>query len=248
MHVFPNGKKYFGLTSKAPDLRWKNGHGYTNQRLVFSAIIKYGWNNITHIVLLSGLDRPTAEQAEIFLIENNKTADRAHGYNIALGGTEWAPESRDKARRKLVGQKRSAEFCKRCRESQLGRKASPELRAKLSIAHMGRKLSAENVENLRRINTGKKRSDETRKKMSDNKRKFYKDPKNRAKTAATAVGRKRPVVQMSLSGDEVHRYESLKKAAAAMGCCRASIINATRVRKDGITYGRIAQGFKWRYA
>lgn len=28
VHIFPNGKKYFGITSKAPNQRWENGKGY----------------------------------------------------------------------------------------------------------------------------------------------------------------------------------------------------------------------------
>lgn len=246
-HYFQNGKVYFGVTKRDPEKRWAGGLGYRGQKRLFAAIVRFGWENITHIVLLSKLDRATAEAAEKFLIANNKATDPAHGYNYHPGGFICAEEATERARLKLLGRKRSPEFCERIRVRALGRKASPELRAKLSLAHKGQKLSAENVENLRRINTGKKRSEETCRKLSDNKRKFYGDPRNRARASALASNRQRAVAQLSRSGEEVHRYGSIKEAAAAIGCCRTSITNAMRVRKDGATYGRIAHGFMWRY-
>ena len=30
-HVFPNGKRYIGITSKKPEARWENGSGYSKE-------------------------------------------------------------------------------------------------------------------------------------------------------------------------------------------------------------------------
>ena len=32
-HIFPNGKAYFGITSQYPCVRWKNGKGYSDNKI-----------------------------------------------------------------------------------------------------------------------------------------------------------------------------------------------------------------------
>lgn len=87
MHTAPNGKRYIGITSLAPELRWgKNGLGYRNNRLFNKAIHKYGWDNIEHEILFEGLTQEEAEQKEIELIAFYDTTNTKKGYNISLGG------------------------------------------------------------------------------------------------------------------------------------------------------------------
>ena len=50
VHVFPNGKRYVGITGRPVKERWKNGSGYHGQ-VVENAIKKYGWDNIKHEIL-----------------------------------------------------------------------------------------------------------------------------------------------------------------------------------------------------
>lgn len=58
VHIFPNGKLYFGITSKQPNARWEGGSGYgDNQPVMKAAIAKYGWENIEHEILFEGLSR-----------------------------------------------------------------------------------------------------------------------------------------------------------------------------------------------
>lgn len=45
MHRFPNGKVYIGITRVAPEKRWRNGKGYSENRFMQFAINKYGWEN-----------------------------------------------------------------------------------------------------------------------------------------------------------------------------------------------------------
>lgn len=63
-HTFPNGAIYIGMTDMKPEDRWLNGWGYKNCPLMFNAILKYGWDNVTHEILLDGLDIETARQIE----------------------------------------------------------------------------------------------------------------------------------------------------------------------------------------
>lgn len=86
MHIFPNGKKYIGITSQNVSRRWRNGKGYKSQQMLTRAINKYGWGNIRHIELYSNLTKEEAEQKERELISKHKTSLRKYGYNIEPGG------------------------------------------------------------------------------------------------------------------------------------------------------------------
>lgn len=57
MHTFPNGKVYIGQTKQNPKYRFKNGNGYKGCTYVYSAIKKYGWENIKHEILIDNLSR-----------------------------------------------------------------------------------------------------------------------------------------------------------------------------------------------
>lgn len=86
IHIFPNNKKYIGITSQTPKRRWRDGSGYKSQEMLTRAINKYGWENIKHIVLFENLTQEQAEQKEIELINKYKTNIRKYGYNIESGG------------------------------------------------------------------------------------------------------------------------------------------------------------------
>ena len=92
MHVFPNGKKYIGITSKTPNGRWEGGTGYNQirQPMMYNAIQKYGWENVEHIILFKNLSYEEASQKEIELIAKYKTNCRKYGsdygFNMTDGG------------------------------------------------------------------------------------------------------------------------------------------------------------------
>lgn len=67
-HTFPDGHVYYGITSSEPNKRWANGHGYSGQSVMGAAVKKYGWNNIRHEVLASGLSEEDAKRIEHELI------------------------------------------------------------------------------------------------------------------------------------------------------------------------------------
>lgn len=85
VHTTPNGKKYVGITSQKPTVRWHNGCGYKGT--YFSrAIMKYGWENISHEVLFSDLSKEDAVKMEREYIQKLGTTNRDKGYNLSLGG------------------------------------------------------------------------------------------------------------------------------------------------------------------
>lgn len=69
-HRFPNGKVYVGMTSQEPELRWDNGRGYEENRKMFSAILEFGWRNISHEIIASGLSEEEARERERREIES----------------------------------------------------------------------------------------------------------------------------------------------------------------------------------
>ena len=82
-HTFPNGKKYIGISSDCEN-RWRNGKGYETQPKMDRAIQKYGWENIKHDIVLSGLSKEQANELEKYLIAELNTIQ--NGYNVTIGG------------------------------------------------------------------------------------------------------------------------------------------------------------------
>ena len=85
-HTSPSGKCYIGITSaKNPNLRWGVGgrrylykHETRGEHVKFvNAINKYGWDNIKHEILETGLTHKEAKEKEKYYIEL-KIATKRH--------------------------------------------------------------------------------------------------------------------------------------------------------------------------
>ena len=74
------GKRYVGKSAN-PKYRWNNGRGYKTCPLINEAIQRYGWDNFTHEVLLTGLTKDEAKEREDFYIALFRTTDPRYGYN-----------------------------------------------------------------------------------------------------------------------------------------------------------------------
>ena len=85
-HTAPNGKAYIGITSQKPATRWQNGRGYSQNKLFYRAINKYGWESFKHEILFTGLTQEQAEKKEMELIKLYDLTDPTKGYNIQYGG------------------------------------------------------------------------------------------------------------------------------------------------------------------
>lgn len=146
MHIFPNGKRYVGITGQSTKQRWRvNGNGYRPQKLMYRAIKKYGWENIEHIIVAENLSVIDAGQLEKELIKKYKTTNIKFGYNQSTGGEN----------------------------SPIGVRRSDETRKKLSLSHIGKAshnkgvhLSKERKRHLSEVNKGKTLSEETKAKIS----------------------------------------------------------------------------------
>lgn len=85
-HTSPSGKVYIGITGKNPEDRWRNGRGYAHNSIFAKAIRKYGWDNISHEILLENLSAEEAREAEQRFIYQYKANEREFGYNLTAGG------------------------------------------------------------------------------------------------------------------------------------------------------------------
>jgi len=88
-HTFPDGKVYIGKTMKNPEERWgKLGRGYQGQPIIFDAILAYGWNNIKHEVIFSGLTEREAYLKEQELIRLSCEEGQNGNYNVQFSKRE----------------------------------------------------------------------------------------------------------------------------------------------------------------
>lgn len=91
MHIFPNGKRYIGLTKRSLKARFgKQGNNYRGQ-YVYQFIQQYGWDNIQHILVKDHLTEKQASDMEINLIRKYNTY--YDGYNRSLGGETGTNDS-----------------------------------------------------------------------------------------------------------------------------------------------------------
>ena len=81
MHKFPDGKIYVGMTCQPLSQRWRGGSGYSNS-YVHTAIKKFGWDNVKHYILFTGLDRESAKFVESYYINTRHAYLPEYGYNI----------------------------------------------------------------------------------------------------------------------------------------------------------------------
>ena len=151
IHIFPNLKRYIGVTRNSVEKRWGyNGRNYRSQ-IVWRAIEKYGWDNIKHEIFAVCETKEEAERVERFLVKFYNTTDPMYGYNILPGGdvstNDATPEMRYKLGNGSRGRPRTeeekrkiSEGCKRAFDRPesngcVGKKASEETKEKMRKAH-----------------------------------------------------------------------------------------------------------------
>lgn len=106
-HVFPNNKRYIGITCQDPHVRWDYGWGYKEniQPMMYRAIQKYGWNNIQHNILYDHLTEAEAKQKEQELILFYHTCiydPLCNGYNMTYGGEGALKYTTEEAREEAL--------------------------------------------------------------------------------------------------------------------------------------------------
>lgn len=164
-HVFPNGKRYIGLTRTSVEERWGfRGYNYKTQ-FVGRAIIKYGWENIKHEIICECDDKSDAEELERIFIGYYETTDPQYGYNVLPGGDVGVNDATPEMRKKLGNGMR-------------GKHHTEETRRKISE---GLKRAIDN--GTRKVRYGEKASEETKEKMRKARKEWYQKGNNAQKAA-----------------------------------------------------------------
>lgn len=168
VHITPSQKLYIGI-AKNPESRWKNnGANYGHNNYFSKAIQKYGWNNIQHIVLISGISRDVACECEKSLIAKYQSNKSNFGYNLTGGGDGRLGCHLSEETKAKIGKANSVAL--------KGRKLPEEVKAKLrgkSSAMKGKHHTEEakrknsEAHKGKQYHLGHRASDEARKRMSE---------------------------------------------------------------------------------
>lgn len=147
-HIFPNGKKYVGITSQNPSKRWQRGNNYTHNPRLERAIKKYGWDNIQHIIVGEYETAAEAGAVEQKLISEQNLQNGKFGYNISPGGQFGCHSEETK--------KRMSESRKGSRNPMYGRRGKSSPRYGKPGGMLGKHLSEESKKKISRANAGNK--------------------------------------------------------------------------------------------
>lgn len=160
-HTTPNGKVYIGITEQNPIARWgKDGNGYKNSGIFRYAIKKYGWDNIEHTIIATGLSEQDACIAEKKLIKRYKSRDIRFGYNLLSGGQNgWKGMHHSQEARKNLSFSKLGE-----KNPMYGKKHTDEWKS--LIRRVNSHPKSEETKAKMRI-AQSNRSEETRRRLSD---------------------------------------------------------------------------------
>ena len=126
VHISPNNKRYIGITGRKPKYRWNNGKGYIDNKHFYNAILKYGWDNIEHVIVAENLSKDDACKMEKELIKKYNTTNCENGYNQSTGGEYGS-----------IGVVFTEERKRKIGEAHKGMKHTEEAKKKMSEGHKG---------------------------------------------------------------------------------------------------------------
>lgn len=153
-----NGKSYIGFTKNFSERLETHLKSINKSKLAFHcAINKYGVDKFKWEIIYQSKDyhHTKNEMEAYFILEYNTHVNNKRGYNMTSGGDGLSNPSLET--REKIGNST---------KSRIGRPCSEETRKKISLSNSNRKMSEEQKEYLRKINIGKKHSEETIKKKS----------------------------------------------------------------------------------
>lgn len=229
-HTFPNGKVYIGITSQTMEKRFENGRGYKKCPKMHNAILKYGWGNVEHEMLYSGLSKEEAEQKEIELIAYYGSVE--NGYNTDHGGNGTGTHSIETREKISLGNKgkprpKFSEERKLQYSEMMRDKNNPFFRK-----HHSDEVKAAHSDFMKgnQYNKGNHHSEEFKAWKSNQMKEKYSGGKN---------PRSKAVIATDKAGN-INLFGSLRIAANEIGVSPAAILNHIRKCDE-------FKGYIWRY-
>jgi len=218
-----NNKMYVGKMSK-PINKSKTYLG--SGVIINKAIRKYGKENFVKEVLEENISKEELSLREIFWI-NKLNTKLPNGYNMTDGGEGFiglkkTKQQIEKHRKAITGKKASEETRKKMSDAHKGKKLSSEHVMNVSKALTGRKLSPEHIKKVSERNKGKKISEEQKKMISE----FHKGrptPEDTKIKMSLSNKAKVKIQQLSLDGQVISTYESIKEAIRQTGTVASGV-------------------------
>ena len=240
-HTAPNKKVYIGITSKKPQKRWNNGNGYRENQYFYKAICKYGWENIDHEILFSGLSSEDAQQKERELIQQYHSFDRKRGYNLTTGG-EVGKEHSESSKRKMSQSTKGMYVG--ILNPRFGSTCSEETKKRISKALKGKMCGEKNP------NYGKPMSDRQKQLIGKSRTgKHYPKLSESLKTSTACIAvreaQKISVDQYTKDGEYVRTWDSAADASASLVGHRRGQSNICSCANGKL---KSAYGFVWRHS
>ena len=236
-HISPSGKVYVGITSDSVKKRWGRGSGYKNCPIFKHAIDKYGWNNIVHQVMFTGLSEDRAKNLEIDLIRHYKNLGIS--YNVTDGGDGALGRYPSNETKLLMSSKKrgkpihpnTLKAVKEHANKVRGIPLTKEVREKIQAANKGKKPSFQTIEALKLYHATHPMSKERIEYMHEMARKKgYKSQKEALKRNRVKIGEKhrKEIVQFSLDGKLLDFYDAAKFASISSEVDPSSIIRCCK--------------------
>jgi group I intron endonuclease len=230
-HLFPNGKRYVGITKTSLEKRFDNGKSYKTCPLMDRAIQKYGWENIEHIILDSANTKEDAENKERFYISKYKTTETEFGYNILPGGDVATNKPTKEMRYKLGkgwrGKHHTPEQIEKIRNSMIGKRAGEK-------HHLyGKKMSEETRKKMSESHFKRWKSLELKQKQSTIQKELWSDEKYRQRQHNSRIGRVSPNKGKKMS-DEFKEKISIANKGKWLGEKSPCSKKIKQFTKDGV--------------
>lgn len=270
-HLFPNGKRYVGITKISTSGRWKNGKGYQTCPLVDRAIQKYGWENVEHELICEVETKKEAEILERIYILQYNTNNKKYGYNILPGGDVASNELTDEMRKKLgngwrgkhrtesekeaIGKGVKERFKRPESNGHFGMMASEETKAKMSASQKNlwtenkRKIASERMKARMSDQEYKKRIVENLQKHPPTPRPMSEDAKEKLRKLNTGKWinenspTSKPVVQFTKDGKYVKTWANAGEAQRCGIALRSNIGKCC----NHCPHCHTAGGYRWEF-
>ena len=172
------GREYVGITTQRVQRRW--AHHARAKSHIGNALRAYGAEAFDFRIITVYPNAAAAKQAEIDRIAARKPAFNKTAGGDGTNGYSPTEEHRERLRKAILGRKRSAEFCAKCR----AKKVSAETREKIRRARLGQTWSVDVREKCAAGRRGKPNTAEAKAKISAALTGKPKTPEHVAKVAA----------------------------------------------------------------